>query len=199
MRVRATRRRPPATTVACLIVSTVAWAGAPAEGATRQTTDPAELSAREQNTAEAVRILRTLRDPDHDPIEDLVPGFTEVGRQVPDILFRMLADGVVPDVGEGSQLLSIYQRELILAAFAKMGEAATRAALGADFEAPQEIGTRIAAVHVLGAVGDSDDLARLLELALVDPEPGPTDAMARAFRQAVRSILVRDPITCSTN
>ena len=47
---------------------------------------------------------------------------------------------------------------------------------------------------MLGAVGDSDDLARLLELALVDPEPGPTDAMARAFRQAVRSILADDPI-----
>jgi hypothetical protein len=142
---------------------------------------------------EVVRILRTLRDPDHAPIAELAPGFTRVSRHMPEYLFEMLETGVVPDEGEGEQLLSIYQRELILAAYAEMGRSAALGKLRTAMQA-EELSARQASVFVYSAVGSDEDLSRVFEFALVDPEVERLGAaMTEAVRLAATSILAREP------
>ncbi len=148
----------------------------------------------DRNEVEAVRILRTLRDPDHAPIETLADSFTRFARNVPDFLFEILRDRKVPDRGEGEQILSIYQRDLILAGFERLGRAGTLSSLSASLSALDSASERLAAVEVLGSVGCQKDLGRVFDLALdAEEEEGLSRSMADALRRATTSTLERDP------
>jgi len=124
-------------------------------------------------------------------IADSGKGAAEAGI---DILFR----GRVPEVGQGDrpQVLSEPQRSLLLDALARLPEADVRAGLatrlGSD---PPDAGSRVAAVDLLGAIGNAGDLARIVDLA--PRGPGDEKVLLREARRAVRSsftaILRRDP------
>lgn len=148
---------------------------------------------RERFEGEVQETLRLLRDPDHPDTSELLPGFTEAGRRVPGLLYRILVDRRVPAWGEEkAQGLSVFQRDLILAGFEGMGRAFVMESLCGALAAAESRSSRQAAVEVLGAVGNAGDVDRLFELALTEEEEGPGREMEEAFRRAAGSILARD-------
>jgi HEAT repeat protein len=158
--------------------------GVPARAAVLRQADRSEV--------DAVRVLRTLRDPHHPPIESLVGGFVRHSRSVPGFLFGILRDGKVPDLGEGEQVLSVDQRDLILAGFAKLGRSGTLSSLSAELAELDTVAERRAAVDVLGAIGREHDLERTLDLALRPQDAVLSRAMADATQRALTAILRRD-------
>lgn len=141
-----------------------------------------------------VDTLRLLRDPNHPPIESLAPDFTEAGRQVPGLLFDVLVARRVPASEDvPSQGLSIFQRDLILASYEEMGRSFVYHTIGERLQEPVEIAERRAAIEVLGAIGTSDDLLRVFDLALTDDEERTSRGMDAAFRCSIAGILERDP------
>ena len=153
----------------------------------------AGAAAGADDAADAVRVLRTLRDPAHPPIEELAVDFERHARWNPDFLCDMLETRLVPDQGDGVQTLSAVQRDLILAAFGRVGRAPTLAAFADRFSNPEELGTRRAMAQVLGAVGTPNDLTRIFEVGIVTDRREADSAMADTIRDATAAILVRDP------
>ncbi len=146
----------------------------------------------ERLEVEVVRTLRTLRDPRHPPLESMADDLVRHARGVPDFLFEILRDGRVPDRGEGAQVLSIYQRDLILLSFERLGRSETLASLARFVTEPEAMSERIATVEILGAVGRKNDFERVLDLTLGPEEEELAEAMASAFRRATCGILKRD-------
>jgi HEAT repeat protein len=168
-----------------VVLAAAALLAGTARGAATQQADRSEL--------DAVRVLRSLRDPRHPPIESLVGGFVRHNRSVPGFLFGILRDGKVPDFGQGEQALSVDQRDLILAGFAKLGRSGTLSSLSAELAELDTVGERRAAVELLGAIGREQDLERALDLALRPEDAALSRAMADALERATTTILRRDP------
>ncbi len=145
-----------------------------------------------QLEGEVVRTLRTLRDPKHPPLESMSDDFMRCARGVPRFLFEILRDGRVPDRGEGEQILSVVQRDLILLSFERLGRTGTLASLAHLLADPKTVPERIATIEILSAVGRTKDLERVFELALAQDEENASRAMADAFRRAACSISKRD-------
>ena len=159
------------------------------------TEDPvpaASVAAPSAGTAEIVRILRGLRDRDHQPLEELLPAFTAAGRGVPHDLHDMLVTGRVLDLGDGVQVLSVIQRRLILDAYGELGGAFLRRELGTRLSAPADPAERRAAVRTLGVIADAYDLETLLDFAHVEGEERLDRDMDGALREATAAILRRD-------
>ncbi len=155
-------------------------AGAPAA----QETTPAR--------SEAVSTLRSLRAADHPPVATLAPAFANTTSGQAWFLFDVLESGVVPDVGEGSQLLSAVQRALVLESFTVRGRAAVLAELEQRLRRAASTAERRAAMHVWGAIGAADDLEALLELARPTGDQTPPPRYRDVVRSAVASLLGRD-------
>lgn len=142
---------------------------------------------------EAVTRLRALRDPEHPPVAELAPPFAAVTRAQVGFLLDVLESGVVPDLGEGRQILSGVQRELVLAALTTHGRAAVQAQVGERLAEAVTPAQRRAAIHVWGAVGTPLDLERVFGLAVSAGESGLQRATSEPLRQAVASIVARSP------
>ncbi len=154
---------------------------------------PIAASAQDLNEVEAVRVLRTLRDPAHPPVAGLAVEFEKFARSSPKFLFGMLETGRVADRGEGTQILSNVQAELILTTFERIGRSKTLAALASRMTAPEDRGSRRASIQVLGAVGIYSDLERVLQLSVDEENPGLDFKMSQTVQDALAWILSRDP------
>lgn len=149
-------------------------------------------SAEDSELTGAVDLLRLLRDPEHPPIEELAPELAERTRaQVPS-LYDFLADGELPDLGLGSQILSIYQRELILQAVEIHGRGPTLAQLGERLDVVPDEARRLASLNVWGAIAAVNDLDRVFAVAL-DDEAQLSSRASDALRDAVARMLKREP------
>jgi HEAT repeat protein len=148
---------------------------------------------------EVARALRESRRASAGTSARLVARIAAAGPGALEAQLDVLARRRVPETGpdDAPQVLSDPQRELLLAAIARMPSAAVRAAVAARLEAaPDDADTRLAAIHVLGAVGAAKDLARLPALAPrkhVEERVRPLTREAReAVRAACAAILGRD-------
>jgi HEAT repeat protein len=111
-----------------------------------------------------------------------------------DILVRRRVPETNPK--DSPQILSEPQRELVLAALTRSSESAVRAELKARLDKdPLDEGTRLAAMHALGAVGNARDLLRLAELAPrhAGDDPTLTHESKRTLTSACAAVLRHDP------
>ncbi len=143
------------------------------------------------------RALRESRRADSAPAPKLVDRIVGAGPGALEAQVDILARRRVPEAGpdDPPQVLSDPQRELVLAALARMPGIAVRAAIRTRLDsAPADVGTRLAAIHVIGTIGDAGDLVHLVELA--PRGNGGEKALTQDAREAVRAacgaILRRD-------
>jgi HEAT repeat protein len=117
-------------------------------------------------------------------------------------LFDILVQERVPHVDpqDAPQILSTAQRELLLAALAKLPREPLRAALERRLPKPPAVADarmRIAMLRVLSVIGTSADLSRLAGLAPREQD-GLTPVAASALRSAYAGILRREPAILAT-
>lgn len=100
----------------------------------------------------------------------------------------------VPGVHEGEleQLLSVPQRDVLLAALAALEPRAVLSQARMRCEGSQDLGTRTAMIEVLGALGGADELEQLLAPALLLEETELADELRAALREALARLLARD-------
>lgn len=145
---------------------------------------------------EGVRLMRLLRDPAGPEARELVAAYAGLGLEhLPTSAAWLRARRVPGHDGRGDMVLSVYQEELLLAAFEVWGREAVRAHLGEVPPAEREPAERVVAILMLGASGRAEDLTELLQLALVEGEDAPTRASTEALEVAVTRLLERAPET----
>lgn len=139
----------------------------------------------------AVRALRDSRHPEARPVSEVAAELAEPGRWEP--LLDLLLAGRVPalEPEEREQILSVPQRELVLAALERVGDPSLRA-IEARLPRPPSIAQRAAALWVHAAAGDRWSFERVLALALRDGEDELPPALEEPLREAFARILVRD-------
>lgn len=108
-------------------------------------------------------------------------------------LFETLVTRNVASEGGEPQPLSLESERVILRALQLMDPEQVTSYL------QHELGTRLpdrrrAVVQFLGAVGRGTEILRLLGIAITEEETKIDSSMARATREAITSILVRDPV-----
>src|SRR6185295_11898454 len=116
-------------------------------------------------------------------------------------LFDILVQERVPrsEPEDAPQILSVAQRDLVLAALAKLPREKVRAALERRLPAPPAVADarmRLAILRLLSVIGDSNDLPRLCALAPREQD-ALTPAAAAALRGACAGILRREPALLS--
>lgn len=154
--------------------------------------------------AEAVRLLRTLRDPKSPGPGPVSLEVSALGTGALDVLFSTLEERRLPDPADPRgevQLLSEPQQAAVLGALEDLGRAAVFPRWEERYAAPLEIGSRSPALLALGAIGEARDLDRLWQLAAPGAivtaeqrEPTPLSrAELRALEASVACLLARDP------
>ena len=169
---------------------------APGDDPVQSTAAPACLPATPEERVIAA-VLRESRRQDAAPVSRLVERILAAGPAALEAQIDILVDRCVPSTGpeDAAQILSEPQRELLLAALARMPSGAVRSAVDRLLEdRPDEAGARLAAVHALGAIGGAPDLDRLVRIAprRAGSGAGLAPEAHRALRAACASILARD-------
>lgn len=195
-----------------------AWSAGPA--AARPRDDRPALEAWSWPTTpqhQAVaRILRASRTAKAGSESVAATELARLGPAAQDALLDILVRGRVPETqpGDAPQILSEPQRLLVTGALARAPRVELRLKFGALLAAaPEDVPTRLAVIHLLGAVGRAEDLVALPRLAprkelqvaalpasaagttraaIAQPAELTRDARA-AVRDACAGILRRDP------
>jgi HEAT repeat protein len=172
---------------------------APAQDAEPRTSALARWSGATTHAhLEIGRALRESRRADSAPAPKLVERIANAGSGALDAQLDILAQARVPEAASDDlpQILSEPQRELLLAALARMPAKAVRAAIQGRLANPHvDVGARLAAMHALGTIGLGSDLAWLVGIAPRGPsgEKVLSPEAREALRSASHSILQRDP------
>lgn len=155
------------------------------------------LSAEE---TDAVRLLRTLRDPEALPADVLGPELAALGPGIVGCLLGVLESGSVPGVdGQGRQTLSESQSAVLLRGLTELGRPTVLPYVTERYEEPATPGERSAAILVFGAVGEGSELRLMLDVAIApeEVEGEPVEVMdatvAAALRSSVTMLLTREP------
>lgn len=143
------------------------------------------------------KALRESRRADAAPGAKLVQRMLEAGPGAVTAEIDILVRRRVPETQpkDPPQILSEPQRELVLSVLARTSESKVRAEIKLRLEKdPLDVGTRLAAMHALGAVGNGQDLLRIVELA---PRHADEDRMltyesSQTLTSASASILRHD-------
>jgi hypothetical protein len=143
----------------------------------------------------AIRCLRSLRKKERPSDAELAARLARAGERLIPFYFDVLVARRVPAwvATEEPQVLSEVQEHVILLALERMERDAVRAHVEAALALDRGLPRRHAALGCLGAVGRSNDLPALLELALASSETTPHEKLAAALRAAVVRVLLRDP------
>lgn len=156
-----------------------------------------ESAALDPAAAEALRLLRTLRDPAAPGPAVVAPALAELGPAAAEELLRCLEtravrDPLAPD-GE-AQLLSEPQRDAVLGGLAALGRERVLPLWEARYAAPVDAARVPAALLSLGASGGSRDLERLWQLGRDAAGEAPLDArVSAALQQALTLLFRHDP------
>jgi len=175
--------------------------GLAAPAASRSETVPSHLAQpTDSATAEEQRAvggaLRLARKQVEGSREMIVERIVSCGPGALDAAFDVLVSEQIPEfeAGDPTQILSQPQREILLLALAQFPHADLRQEIRTRIAAgdPQ---TALAAVRVLGAIGDARDLQRITALAprKTDSPNALTRVASESLRAAAVSILARDP------
>jgi hypothetical protein len=173
------------------VLSGTTWPQAPSAASARAVAQPIW----DKDEEAAIQCLRGLRKKERPSDEELARRLSRAGEKLVPFHFGVLAARRVPALAadEEPQVLSEIQERAILSAVALLDRTAVLAhvelALALDGGLPR----RHAALGCLGAVGRSNDLVGLFELALTADEKKPDERMAAALRRAVTTVCTRDP------
>jgi HEAT repeat protein len=143
-----------------------------------------------------VRTVRSLQGGQVPVVADYVPAVTTHDPEVVDGLLGLLRDRRVPALDDGEeQILSRYQQELVLESFRVFGRGAVRPAIKRLLREGETASPDVtaAALLALGAVGESNDLRRLMTLALPDDVERPERVVEQALESALTRVLEHDP------
>jgi hypothetical protein len=154
--------------------------------------------------ADAVRLLRTLRDPDSAGPGPVAREVSALGTGTLDVLFSTLEERRLPDPADALgeyQILSEFQQAAVLGALEGLGRASVFPRWEERYAGPLEASSRSAAMLTLGAVGEARDLELLWQLASrrVDDDgeaqelPELSRAELRDLEASLTSLLRRDP------
>jgi hypothetical protein len=146
------------------------------------------------------KALRESRRAESEPGARLVQRMVAAGPRAVAAQLDVLVHARVPETKpeDPPQILSDPQRELVLAALKRAPERSVRAALKERLDqVPVDAGARLAGVHLLGALGSSKDLLRIIELAPRHPaDPTSlTHESKKALTGALTSLLRQDSQT----
>jgi len=177
-----------------LVISPAQSAGEGGEGAPAPAASAA-VPALTPALSDLARTLRRARTQSDLPMAGFVdeldaldtgslPAFLE-------ILERERVPPLEPDQRE--QMLSEPQRAILLAALGRREPRAVLAALDRRLELGQDVAGRLLALRVLGTVGTSTALQRMIDHTLIKDEEEPPAGLEQALREAVASTLARDP------
>ncbi|MCE9596141.1 MAG: hypothetical protein K8S98_18280 [Planctomycetes bacterium] len=143
-----------------------------------------------------VVIVRQARDPKSPERERLAAALVKLGTIAIDPLLDLLERKRVPVLHEGQtpQTLSLYQREVLLAALRELGPERVLGRLDRRLAERVDANRRLAALTLFGEFGRREQLTKLFELAA--PAAGePLDRDLRdALRAALGAILAREPL-----
>lgn len=143
---------------------------------------------------ELVRAVRSLQGGGVPDVAGAVPEVVEFGPEVVVGLLELLRHERVPELGGApEQILSRYQEDLILRSLAEFGRESVAPAVDSLLGDPRTPGGTASALLALGAIGQSSDLRRIVQIALPDDVTQPDPRVARAFEVSLTTILRRDP------
>lgn len=156
-----------------------------------------ERDAVRETLVEALRSSRTSEGPDHGEVVATIQSLGSATIQPTlDILVKRRIPALHPD--DEVQILSQPQRDMLLAGLALWSPRTSIEAIEARLAVAQGPGERIAGIYVYAAVGQANQLERVIELAFPTeskepaPERPPKD-VEKAVREAFARILARDP------
>jgi HEAT repeat protein len=182
------------TSVALLALASFAFAQAQDEVEERPRFERwvGPLSEGEQAAAEILRESRRAQD--DETRAKLGQRLWAVGKTDVNALLEILVRARVPETTEtdSMQILSEPQREMVLAALAALPPERIRPLIKTRLEETNTDAVRLAAVHLLGAIGAPSDVAECCKLTPRDGEGRPTDVGHDALCTAITSILQRD-------
>jgi HEAT repeat protein len=144
-------------------------------------------------------LLRQSRQADDAGRARLLAQLSGLGEPACEGLFHVLVEGRVPRSSDddAAQCLSVPQRELLMAALSSLPAVSLRKVLArGPGDAPAE-SWNMAAVRLLGAIGDVDDLPELASTLPRDDAGQPTSASRLVLQEAYAGILRRKPRACS--
>ncbi len=142
----------------------------------------------------AIDLLRSLRSRERPADEVMAGRLTAGGDSLLGLLFQTLSTRSVPAHDGGQpQRLSEIQENVILLAVASLDRGRVTGQVALELERSRDLGVRAAAVSFLGAVGRSNDLVPMFELALGAEETELDRLLETSLRRAVAAVLGRDP------
>jgi len=152
---------------------------------------PLASAAEESETELLMKLLREAAKSDQFDADELRSSLAGFSSDMVPILFAVMDTGIVPD-GETAVVMPDALRGSLWGAFSQFDTAPIRNHVSRFADAKFGERTRLHALKLLGAVGSSNDLALLGQLAVPEGVQ-PTDAVRIPFGYAVASIFERDP------
>ncbi len=182
------------TSVALLVLASSAFAQPQDEAEERPRFErwSGPLSESERAAAEILRASRRAQD--DEARAKLGQRLWAVGKTDVNALLEILVRARVPETADtdAAQILSTPQREMVLAALAALPPERIRPLIKTRLEEANNDAVRLAAVHLLGAIGAQSDILECCKLTPRDAEGRPTDTGRDALCAAITSILQRD-------
>jgi HEAT repeat protein len=141
-------------------------------------------------------VLRRARDPKAEERPRLASELAELGPAAIAPLLDVLETARVPAAlpTQRVQALSIYQKEVLLGGLAELGSSRVLRAVDDRLALNATDPCKLAALEVIGAVGDRDRIKLAFELATPDADQPVDSKLAKGLRAALAKLVVRDPL-----